>query len=317
MSGRLVLTLALTVVAAPALAETAEERLERQCRRGWEAVTALREHVPLTGQYDGVEDGWCQLSKLALVTNGYTPDVYVDRLRLRGAAVGWFLLGETGPSPVVDLDAQVEGLRLVPQMGDPQMDYLYLVQSNAWPIRAELSIGWEPERKLVTLSKLAVDFPGENALAVTARVANVDLASASAIQMSASGFAVMDATLDVTSKGLFESYLLMSLGPVLLPREGDMAAAVEGLQAQAVAGIAELPEAAFPADTKAALTALVQELPNPSGRLTASFRAPAGFGPARLAAFAAFGVPTTLAEAAPLFQGITLEASWTHQDMAE
>jgi hypothetical protein len=91
-----------------------------------------------------------------------------------------------------------------------------------------------------------------------------------------------------------------------------MQAEVDALRNAALGGIAQLPEAAVPADSKDALSALVAELPNPSGRLVVAFRAEEGFGPARLAPFAINGLPQTMAEAAPLFRGVAVDVGWTH-----
>lgn len=98
----------------------------------------------------------------------------------------------------------------------------------------------------------------------------------------------------------------------MLPGEGDMQAAVAGLKAQAAAGIAQLLEATFPAGTKAAMVALLTELPNPSGTLPLALRSEAGVGPSRVLDFAMTGVPRTMAEAAPVFDGVVINMEWQH-----
>jgi hypothetical protein len=108
--------------------------------------------------------------------------------------------------------------------------------------------------------------------------------------------------------------MLMALGPMVLPSEGDIDAAVEGIRADLVAMVGDLPGTSFTEATKAALRALIGELPNPSGDLTVALRAESGIGPARAAGYALNGVPQSVAEAAPLFQGVTVDVGWTHAD---
>ena len=80
------------------------------------------------------------------------------------------------------------------------------------------------------------------------------------------------------------------------------------------AWVGDLPETSVSADSKAALAALVAELPNPSGELVVRVTAKPGIGPVRFGGYAVTGVPATLAEAAPLFQGVTVDVEWTHGD---
>lgn len=130
--------------------------------------------------------------------------------------------------------------------------------------------------------------------------------------MSATGFAVIKLDLSVVTHGLFEWYVLMALGPAFLPGEGDMQAAVAGLKAQAAAGTALLPEATFPAGIKAAMEAVLTELPNPSGSLTLALWSGAGVGPSRVLGFAMTGVPRTMAGAAPVVDGVVINMEWQH-----
>lgn len=93
-----------------------------------------------------------------------------------------------------------------------------------------------------------------------------------------------------------------------------MEAAAEGIRADLVRMIGDLPETSVADDSKSALRALIAELPNPSGDLALALRAEPGLGPVRATGCAVTGVPETLAEAAPLFQGVMLDVDWTHVD---
>ena len=74
----------------------------------------------------------------------------------------------------------------------------------------------------------------------------------------------------------------MALGPVVLPSEGDMDAAVGGYPGGPDGRwSADLPGTSFSDASKAALVALIAELPNPSGDLTLGLRAEPGLGPVR------------------------------------
>jgi hypothetical protein len=148
----------------------------------------------------------------------------------------------------------------------------------------------------------------------SAVLTGVDLSSTGAMQMSATSFALTEFDTQVTTHGLFEWYILMALGTMVLPSEGDIDAAAEGLRADLAAVLDDLPGTSFSDASKAALRELIAELPNPSGDLTLELRAEPGIGPARAAGYALNGVPQTLAEAAPLFLGVTVDVGWTHAD---
>jgi hypothetical protein len=236
----------------------------------------------------------------------------MDRLRFRGSALGWIADGSTLPE---GLEIVVERLRLVVQTGDARMDWLFAAQSRPNAIDGELSLAWDSTDKVLRLEGLSIDFPGENQVQASGVVTGVDLSSEGAMQMSATGFALTEFDARITTHGLFEWYALMALGQSLLPPDGDVELAAEDLRAEMRAAIGSLPGAVVSTESKAALVALVDELPNPSGDLTLALRAEPGLGPARLAGYALTGVPETMAEAAPLFQGVTLDVDWTHADV--
>lgn len=296
------------LLAGPAGAED-----QALCATVWAKVTqGLSQVAPVSAERVTQEGDWCVVEAPVLDLQGqYLPDWHMDRLRFRGAALGWIADGSTLP---VGLEVGIEGLRLVVQTGNPQMDWLFAAQARPNAIRAAASLAWDPVGKVLRLEGLSLDFPGENLVELSAVLTGVDLSSTGAMQMSATSFAVTEADLAVTTHGLFEGYVLMTMGPSLLPYEGDMDAAAEAIRADLLAGVGALPEASFSAASKAALRALVGELPNPSGDLTVALRSEAGIGPARLGGYAMTGVPGTMAEAAPLLEGVTVDVGWTHAD---
>jgi hypothetical protein len=283
------------------------------CATSW---AKAREGLSALGQVSaasvGQDGDWCVVEALVLdMTGQYVAAWHMDRLRFRGSALGWIVDGSTLPE---GLEIAVDGLRLVVQTGNAQMDWLFAAQARPNGIHATAALAWDAGARVLRLEDLSIDFPGDNLVEVSARLTGVDLSSTGALQMSATSFALTEADLRVTTHGLFEWYLLMALAPMVLPTEGDMDAAAASLRAELVAAVGALPEANVSTDSKAALVALIGELPNPSGVLTVAVRSEAGIGPARLGGYVVTGVPGTLAEAAPLLQGVMVDISWTHDD---
>jgi hypothetical protein len=300
--------LATLLSAGPAMAQGLQG--QALCDAIWAKVTA--EVAPVSGRLDAIEGDWCVVRDLVLDLPGsMTPDWQADRVQVRGAALAWALDGVTAPER---LEVQLDGLSLKVATGMAQTDYLLSAQARAYPIKARLSLAWDAPTKVLAVEGLEIDFPGANRLQFSAQVGSVDLSSFGAAQMSATGFALREAELYLQTHGLFETYVLVPFGPLVLPYDGDMQVAETALKGQALGLITALPVATVPEASKDALRALVAELPNPKGALTLSLRAPDGFGPARLTRYAIAGMPATMADAGPLFQGVTLDIGWTHAD---
>jgi hypothetical protein len=294
-------------VAGPAAAQT-----PTACETLWaRATAALADSFPLTGKVSPARIAGCLVTDVVVDMPGdYTPDWHADSLHLTGAT-DWLAGGATLPDR---LDIRLTNLRMVLSLGDPQMDYIYAAQARATPIQVETRLAWDAGARVLALEGLEIDFPGDNHVGLSARLAGVDLSSTGAMQMSLASFALTEAELVVQTHGLFEWYALAGLGIALLPPEGDMEAAAEGLRADAVAAVATLPAEVVPDASKAALVALIGELPNPKGTLRLGLRAEPGIGPTRLVGPAMTGVPGTVAEAAALLEGVTLDIGWTHAD---
>ncbi|HLQ18228.1 MAG TPA: hypothetical protein VK146_04545 [Tabrizicola sp.] len=282
------------------------------CPAAWEKVRAVLSNLG-TLQGEAQQDGdWCKVDGLVMDLDGqYLPDWHVDQLRVRGSALGWLVDGSQAPD---GLEIVVDGLRLVPQTGDPQMDWLFQAQSRPNAIRAEAALSWDVAEKVLRLEGLTVDFPGENLVELSVVARGVDLSSTGALQMSATGFAVTEADLRVTTHGLFEWYVLMPFGPTILPQDGDMEIAADALRMRLRAAVADLPGASVSTQSKAALADLIDELPNPSGDLSVSFRSNGGIGPARFIGWAMTGVPRAASDASAVLEGATVEVDWTHED---
>ena len=297
----------LVLLAGPVAAETG------LCETAWARVAeGLGGFGTVTATGVAQEGDWCVVDVPVLDVDGqYVPDWRMDRLRFRGAALGWIADGSSLPE---GLEIAVEGLRLAVQTGNAQVDWLLAAQARPNGIDAEAALAWDPVAKVLRLERLSLDFPGENRVEASAVVTGVDLSSTGAMQMSLASFALTEAELRVQTHGLFEGYALMALGSALLPPEGDMDAAAEGLRAEVLAAISDLPGTSFSDASKAALRVLVGELPNPAGDLAVTVKAEPGIGPVRFGGYAVTGVPATVAAAAPVFEGVKVDVGWTHAD---
>ena len=282
------------------------------CAAVWDRlVSGVSLVAPVTGTMRA-EGADCLAEAVEIgIPGSLLPVAVIERLRLSGGALGWIAGNSAAPDR---LEITVEGLSFQLRTGMADMDYVYAAQARANPIRVTAALEWQAGAKRLLLDRLDVDLPGDNATTLTAVVERVDLSSKAAMQMSLTGAALHSADLTVRTHGLFETYLLPVLGNGLLPHEGDVEAEVARLKAQATEIVLGLPEAQFPGGTRAALAALIAELPNPAGTLTLAFRADPGFGAARFAGYAGKPLPATLAEAAPLLDGVTVEIGWTHED---
>jgi hypothetical protein len=307
---RAALVLGLLGSASPAAAQDLPG--QALCKDLWTRLSAMVGPVlTLTGEVTPTSMEGCLFTEVKADLPGqYVPDWHVGSLHLRGGLQD--LVDGRAPER---LDLRVSDLRLVVQTGDAQMDYLFAAQARANSIQVDLVLVWDKTARELLLERLEIDFPGENLVSLSAKAAGVDLSSTGAMQMSATSFAVTELDLTVQSHGLFEWYALMALGPMVLPREGDMEAAAEALRADLGAMVADLPAATFPDASRQALLALIGELPNPAGVLSLSLRSDAGVGPARLMGYAMTGVPTSMDAAAPLFEGVRISIGWEPEDV--
>lgn len=283
------------------------------CAAAWGKMSEMASNLgDLSAAGVTLNGDWCVVEDSGLDLPGdYSPNLKADTLRFRGSAVMSALDKEPLP---LSLEVEARGVRLVTETGDAQLDWLFAAQARPNPMSADLALNWDPGAHVLTLDWLSVDFPLDNRVKLTGEVSGVDFSSVGAMQMSATSFAIQKVDLRIHTHGLFEWFVLMPLGPIVLPREGDMDMAAERIRADLLAMADALPGSSFPEASKAALVTLIGELPNPSGELTLAMWAEPGIGPVRFGGFAITGMPRTFAEASPLFQGVTVDIGWTHVD---
>jgi hypothetical protein len=313
--------LMLSALAGPVAAESSVS--PDVCSAIW---TAMSEQFIATGAYQVVgtttEPGpsRCDITNVVVdVERNYAPDWHIDKLTFTSNALPWInemlRTGTATTTPPETLEIGLEGVRIVAETGNPTMDWLIAAESRPNKINANLALAWDAQKRLLRLEALTIDFPGDNLVEFSAAVTGVDLSSTGAMQMSATSFALTEADLRITTHGLFEAYILVPLGGIYLaPMEGDIDAAVAGMKAELVQAVGALPASSFSSESKAALAVLIGELPNPAGDLRIAVRSEAGIGPTRFGGYAVTGAPETLAEAARLLEGVTVDATWTHGD---
>ena len=277
------------------------------CQQLVDQVTALASQS-ITVAEVRTEGRACVFEGLVVDMPGtYEPDFHIARAVVAGQGFTELLAEQR---PLWAVSAQIDGLRIVPQTGDPFFDYMMQVQQARNGIEFDLSITWDSLKRQVRMEQLEVDFPGENALFVRFVADNVDLSSRAALETSLTAMAVTEMDIEVTSNGLFEGYAFPALAGVLLGSAEDPEAEVQALKALALSGLAVLPDDLVDAASREALAQLVRDMPNPGGTLALRLRAEPGIGALRFAPVWLRGVPRSLAEAEPMLVGVTLDASY-------
>ncbi len=171
------LALCCAVFGGPASADT--------CGAVWASLTQAGGAAEVVrGTVAAADSDWCVIEDVVLdlpgdfVPGDYANDWHADRLRLRGSVLPWLaaqISGTDGAGAMPgDLEVEVSGLRLVLSTGAAQIDYLFAAQARANTIDSAVRLGWDAVARVLTVKALTVDFPGENALALSAVVRGVD-----------------------------------------------------------------------------------------------------------------------------------------------
>ncbi len=249
--------LASLAVTAPSYAQMTDA----SCAVSWGLIsnlmTLLQEVTP------SIDGGACVVRDLE-VMNG--------RVRILVDVIRWELDGLeallVSGSLLDRAEIHARGIYVVASTGMPDFDYMLEAQA-----RATEGIGLDllatHEDGQVLLEQLHVDFPGENAIDATLRLDTVDPRRPETALLS-------DLRLELLTHGLFETYALMPLGNLLLSTDEDPAAQVDRLRAEAIAAIGTLPEPLFNATSRQALTLLVEDMPNPAGRVVLDLQSDQG-----------------------------------------
>jgi hypothetical protein len=273
--------------------------------------TIAKLQTPITLPDAVAQDGWCQLTDIRIVPEAeYQPQWTIRQLRFRGDGLRAFPDGK----PPTTLEIQLRKVNLEVVTGDANLDYLMAVQRGDFGIDVDFAATYDPAARILRLNRLDLDFPGPDFIGLTAQVDRLDLNSMGGMQSSVGWAGITSLGLTVTSNGLFEGYFLMAIGNlILIDRPETIAPAdyADGLISTTRATVADLPDSLIDAPSRAALDALLAEMPTPWGTLTLDAQAPAGFGTPRFMGFAMTGVPYTVQDWLPVFNGVTLTATYT------
>lgn len=257
------------------------------CTSQWTAINDLlvrtgRFETPLPGIVREGADGSCRIDGV---------DIPVDqRLRIAADRVQW-----TGTNmdrfvsdglPPTALTLSVEGITINPDLGDRTLSYLNRIQNRGRTIDLLFDADWSATDRRLSLNALNLSFPEDDHVHFNAEIDGVDLTTRNTIVMSAGSMAITRAVTDIRSTRLFQDYLLQPLGFSLLYRSDDPEARVAELKDMARGYIAMVPQDILPQSSQAALLMLLEEMPDPSGRLIIEKTATPGIGPARFATLA-------------------------------
>lgn len=270
---------------------TGAQAQDANCRAQWSQLSALlqqtgRIDAPLPGLIRETADGGCRTNGLVFPASEHVT-IKVDSVRWRGTDLARFTSQGLPPTSLV---LWLEGVAVVPVIGDPVFNYLQGIQAQSSAIDAHVSIDWDDEARVLQLESLRIDLPQDDYIEASALIEGVDLSTKRSIQMSAGSFAISSQKLVVRSTHMFQSYLLIPLGMALLDGAENPAKRTDDLKRMARDAIDLAPSDVLSPATKSALRATVADMPAPSGVLTVQQQADPGLGPARFLRLATEGL---------------------------
>ena len=299
-------TLAALALAAPA---AAQERMSReQCEDTLVQLAALVGTETPQVEVTSDAEGWCVVADARLNLDQYS-QWSLDKLRWRAGDIARFL--DEGLPPR-SLEIIGEGLGVLAETGDPVFDYLFEIQASQSKSEFGLNIRWDGLQNAVVVEEAYITFNADNRISASARIDGVNLTDAASMQTSLGSFGLRDLSAQAEFDGWFEAYLAMPLGQLVL-QNGDVApqTQVEALQDQAVTFIQALPNESVPENTRAALSAFVEALPNPRGSARLQLSATPPIGMARFAPLGLTAQAPTLDTFVPiLLEGTSLLFTW-------
>lgn len=287
----------------------AQERMEiATCQQGWAAVVPMvMPDAPLP-EISVTADGWCLIDDLGVPMDEQSL-LKVQSLRWRASDMARVI--EQGLPPR-SLEVVGDGFSVAAQTGDPVFDYFFGLQSSATESGFGLSVRWDGVQNTVFVDEAYVDFFPDNRIEATARIDGVNLTDQIAMQTSVGTMGLKDLIVTTKFAGWFETYVAMSLGPMLLSNDGiTPEVQVRALQEQAIDVIGNLPDRIVPSASREALGAFIEDLPAPRGTARLQLSANPPLGASRMAPFAVLGREPTIAEIIDLgLEGVALLFTW-------
>ncbi len=303
---RFLAALAVLMMTAPAMAQTPN------CAAQWTRLIGVLSNAfgvkaPPPGLFRQMADGGCRTDGLSFPTNDHLV-LKAESLTWRGRDMGRFV---NDGLPPTGLSLTMSGIRMVPQVGDKTFQYLQDIQSRGQDVELTLTVNWDEADKVVSLDNLTIRLPGDDFVRLNGRIEGVDLSTAESLAGSAASFGVTEMNLEVRSERMFQDYLLFPFGMAVLIGHENPDARMAELIALGKAAVADAPLKLVSAGSKAALTDLLDDLPDPAGRLTINQTANPGIGVARGLAFG-MGARSikTLDDIWPFFDGISVKIDY-------
>ncbi len=236
------------------------------CEAAWEALSDAQPFATLSAGTIRVEDGWCVFDEAFFdVRMHLALDYWVERLAVRGAGVDWMAGRTDEPST---LEVRADGIAMLPPWEDnPLMGYVWRVKARRAPMTASLTLEWDGATKLLDIQRLHFDFQGNSALTLAMTARQAPARTADDLNLPAAPFIPTAIDLEVRTHGLFETFLLDTIAFAFLPLDEDPEVTVPALKEKALFWVRTMPETVLDAQSKAAIGALIAELPNPDGTL--------------------------------------------------
>lgn len=255
------LALTLALAAGPAVADCASERtliLDAVEARGW----------AVEGEGAFAEDGTlCTLTDLELVN---------DTILFEIGSLSWQFVGldalEAG-SGVITLDAGLDNLRATARSGDDRVDWMLREQNRRNLIDGTLSARWDLDEGRLALDTLSLDFPGDNAVALSFVVGGFTSEMMAGQVGDLAALSLTRMTVDVENTGFADGLILGYMLGAMTGVPGPPESIVAATRAEVAAMVEALPVSIFDADSKAALGRLIDEAPVPWGRATLAIAA--------------------------------------------
>jgi hypothetical protein len=255
------------------------------------------------------DDGGCLWSGVTWTADGdYGQRVSVETLRLDGIGLDQLTL----PQMPERIELRVTGLQVGAKVPDAVVDWALQVQSQHKRIDIDLALTHDPVAQRLVLERLDADFPGDNRISLSWQMTGLDLTTFETFRSTLGGLAPRQMDLVVQSNGLFKDWALMPLAPLLLT-DGDVPAQVQAARVRALEVVDTLlvmaPDLLTPG-SREALSALLDDLPTPSGTLKLSMTSQPPALPEVLLGWVIFGDSP---DASSDWAGTVIDATWTKE----
>lgn len=290
--------LAFVVLAAPAAADCAQERDFVLATLGANGADVAQPGQLFSGPT-------CRLRGLVIDQR--------DSVTIRTEEIAWSLegVGASGFAQDVTLSISVENARFVPKVTDRWVAYLLAEQARRNTMDVDMRVAWQPEAGTASLTRFDVDFPGRNAVEMTAELENLRQGVLLGVGLNA--ISIRTVTLDIENTGFLDNLILPLMVDQVRTVPGEPRRVMDATLGEVADLVDTWPSAVFPGPSRAALKQMIEDGPVPWGRLSLALNAPQGVPLLRFlsADLPRLGAPETLAA---LFDGARITATYVSLD---